>query len=234
MDYIRCYKCVIHQLSMKQLYKAYKTLRPEIKRLFWLSFGLYLLNIALFDRFPELYPGFHLIGIIVTNITLALVSSSIFYFLVIHLKQERDKRNCILTHNNSYRVLIERHQGFLRDLKDVISIKEDFSTISKIKLEEALKKVHTETNFGHNNLTLRAYINEYDEIIARVEKSIYSYPNLNTDIFSLVYISGQSPLLKLKLLAIHGGNLSGIVNEIIDQEYRISKLENMYKLYTQN
>ncbi len=77
---------------MKKLYIYFKKIRKELKALLLISLVGYFL-IVLLNIFPEAFPGANKIGEFFSKLCIAYTTSLIFYFVVVHIKTERDKEN---------------------------------------------------------------------------------------------------------------------------------------------
>lgn len=70
-----------------------KTLRKDLGLLFIISLSIVLMiNFWLID-IPELFTKGNTIGVLVEKLCLSYISAFIFYFFVVHIKQQKDKRN---------------------------------------------------------------------------------------------------------------------------------------------
>ena len=78
---------------MTEFLNLIKTLRKDLSFLFLLSLSTVLAIDFWLGDIPELFKGGHTIGTIVEKICLSYISAFIFYFLVVHIKQQRDKKN---------------------------------------------------------------------------------------------------------------------------------------------
>jgi hypothetical protein len=78
---------------MITLLKDVKTVRKDLSILLLISVIIIGLIEFVFDDIPEIFKGGHKLGIIFENLSLSYIAGFIFYFLTIHLKAEKDKRN---------------------------------------------------------------------------------------------------------------------------------------------
>jgi len=78
---------------MTTIFKLITTLRKDLAFLFMLA----LLTVCVIDfwliNIPELFNGGHVLGTIIEKLCLSYISAFIFYFLVVHIKQQKDKKN---------------------------------------------------------------------------------------------------------------------------------------------
>lgn len=77
---------------MKKLYGYFKKVRIELKTLLLISIVGYFLIVWL-NIFPEIFTGANKVGDFFSKLCIAYTTSFIFYFVVVHIKAERDKEN---------------------------------------------------------------------------------------------------------------------------------------------
>ena len=75
-----------------KLYDYFKKVRKELKILLFISIVGYFLIVWL-STFPEIFTGANKIGEFFSKLCIAYTTSFIFYFIVVHIKTERDKEN---------------------------------------------------------------------------------------------------------------------------------------------
>lgn len=78
---------------MKKLYKYFINVRKDLLLLFFIAFVTYLLIELGFNNYSEIFRGANKIGQFVSKLCISYVSSFIFYFIVVHIKNEKDKKN---------------------------------------------------------------------------------------------------------------------------------------------
>ncbi|MEO1255397.1 MAG: hypothetical protein AAFY41_11015 [Bacteroidota bacterium] len=78
---------------MRQIFKIFRNLRPVLYILLSLALTSYFLISFYLINIPELFPGAYELGQFVLKISISYVSAFIFYFVVVHLKNEKDKSN---------------------------------------------------------------------------------------------------------------------------------------------
>lgn len=78
---------------MTDFFNLIRTLRKDLTFLFVIS----LMTVCLIDfwliNVQELFKGGHVFGPIIEKLCLSYISAFIFYFLVVHTKQQKDKKN---------------------------------------------------------------------------------------------------------------------------------------------
>ena len=73
------------------LYRLVKTAQPEANALAAISSVALLLKVLLLNRIPEAFQGAYEIGVLFEAVLGSVVASYVFYVLVVHLKERRDK-----------------------------------------------------------------------------------------------------------------------------------------------
>jgi hypothetical protein len=76
---------------MKKLLYLFNTVNKNIRFCFLVSIGLVLLIELVLNNHDELFSGGHKIGQIVSTILMSFATSFIFYFIVVHSKEQKDK-----------------------------------------------------------------------------------------------------------------------------------------------
>ncbi|MGA2298651.1 MAG: hypothetical protein ABSG15_13980 [FCB group bacterium] len=76
-----------------KLFKNLITLRKDLTLIFFISILTIILMDFWLNNIPEIFNGASKIGQIIYNICFAYVSAFIFYFLVVHIKIQKDKDN---------------------------------------------------------------------------------------------------------------------------------------------
>lgn len=77
---------------MKKLYNHLKKVRRELIALLLISIAGYFLIVWL-NIFPEIFSGANKVGEFFSKLCMAYTTSFIFYFVVVHIKSEKDKDN---------------------------------------------------------------------------------------------------------------------------------------------
>lgn len=74
------------------MYKYFKKVRKELLYLLIVSISGYW-AIELLNNFGEIFIGAHKLGVFFSNLCVSTVSAFIFYFIVVHIKEEKDREN---------------------------------------------------------------------------------------------------------------------------------------------
>ena len=77
---------------MRRLYGYFKKVRRELKQLLVIAVAGYFLIVWL-NTYHEIFIGANKVGEFLSKLCIAYSTSFIFYFVVVHIKNERDKEN---------------------------------------------------------------------------------------------------------------------------------------------
>ncbi|MGZ8222808.1 MAG: hypothetical protein ACXWT0_14270 [Methylobacter sp.] len=123
------------------IFKLLRTASPEANFLAIVSSSLLLLKILVFNRLPEIFIGAYQLGLIVEAILGSVVASYIFYIIVVHIKEQKDKA---IVHpyikKHAERVVVIC-QAQIREIGKASGINLELDTISRIDVEAAFKKI---------------------------------------------------------------------------------------------
>lgn len=78
---------------MIKLFKYFTAVRKDLLTLLLIAFLNYLLIEFWFNSIPELFAGANKLGQLSSKLSISYISGFIFYFIVVHIKAERDKEN---------------------------------------------------------------------------------------------------------------------------------------------
>lgn len=108
---------------MISIFKYIITLRKDLASLFILS----VLTVSLIDlwliNINQLFSIGHTLGVVVEKLCLSYVSAFIFYFLVVHIKQQNDRENIYSYIAIKSNLLIAYGQVIGRDLANASNVK---------------------------------------------------------------------------------------------------------------
>jgi hypothetical protein len=115
------------QIIKSRFIKNVRSLRRDISIVFLISFSSILLINFWLINIPELFKGGEKLGQIVYGLSFAYVSAFIFYFLVVHIKNQNDKENL-------YSYISEKTRTVIAQAKSLIS---ESAKIAKIELKDS-------------------------------------------------------------------------------------------------
>ena len=133
---------------MKELIIYIKALRKDISCIFIVAItSLLIIDFWLVD-IPELFSGGKKLGSIIEKLCLSYISAFIFYFLVVHIKQQTDKKNIYSYIAIKSNLIIAYGQAIGRDLAKFSNVTLKGTYPDKNELLEICSKInpYSETN----------------------------------------------------------------------------------------
>lgn len=132
---------------MSTIISDLKAVRKELLILLFSAFLIeFLMEFVLF-KIPELFTGAAVIGQIISKLALSYISSFIFYFIVVHMKSQRDKRNVYVFVFPIARRLVYDARSIITEISIIRKISQDPS-------KEEIQAVFKEITFGTQTNTL--------------------------------------------------------------------------------
>ncbi len=123
------------QISTFTLIRNIKTLRRDLLIIFLISFFIiFLIDFWLINT-PELFTGGAKIGQIVYNLCFAYISSFIFYFLVVHIKNQKDKDNLYSYISGKTYVIINQAKELIKNISKAanVTLTEEYPNENELK-----------------------------------------------------------------------------------------------------
>lgn len=80
-------------IKMRKLIKYFLKVRRELLLLLIIAIVTHLLIEIVFNQYEEIFVGAYYFGQFFSKLSIAYISAFIFYFFVVHIKNERDKEN---------------------------------------------------------------------------------------------------------------------------------------------
>lgn len=96
--------------------KLIKALRRDLSTIFILALASILLIDFWLIGTSEIFPGGYKLGQIIYKVSLSYISAFIFYFLVVHMKQQKDKENLKSYIGQKARLVVLQYKTVIRDL----------------------------------------------------------------------------------------------------------------------
>lgn len=124
-----------------RLGKLIRTASPEANLLALLSISILSFKIFVLNSFPQMFFGAHQFGVIVEAILASVVASYIFYMIVVHIKEQKEKSTVnpyISKHTNR---IVDDSSAQLRQISKISGISLDFDSLDKGLLLTALSKI---------------------------------------------------------------------------------------------
>lgn len=126
---------------LMHIFKLLRTASPEANFLAIVSSALLLLKILVFNRLPEIFIGAYQLGLIVEAILGSVVASYIFYIIVVHMKEQKDKATLYPYIKKHVELVVGICQAQIREIGKASGINLELDSISRIDVEMALKNI---------------------------------------------------------------------------------------------
>lgn len=127
---------------MKNLYKLILTLRKDLSILFMTC----IITVCVIDfwliHIPELFNGGAAFGVIADKLCLSYISAFIFYFLVVHTKQQKDKENMYAYVSNKVWHIIAYGTTIIREMAKASNVELKSNYPSEQELLEVCSKIN--------------------------------------------------------------------------------------------
>ncbi len=122
--------------------QLFRTLRKDITILFFICIATIICIDFWFKNIPEFFNGAAKIGEIVEKLCLSYISAFIFYFLVVHIKAQKDKANIYNYATKKVYMVIGCCWGLIAELSKAASI----TLADKYPTEEELTAIFKSIN----------------------------------------------------------------------------------------
>lgn len=173
-------------------------------------------------KIPEIFSYGAETGEIIYRICLSIVSSYIFYFIVVHLKTERDRENINQYVANKVRLIIYRCEARLAKLMEKDDIPRALlRQTSEIDISQAFEHHRKFQGAYSNRLFWQGWIGDLREDIQHSTESINKIfrkmPWLDSELVQILAKMEDSLLLLTK-------NLNGDLNPAVDSYFKHLKI----------
>ena len=127
---------------MRELLRNFKTVRRELLILLGLSLFIYfLIELYLID-IPEYFKGGYKLGQFMIRVAQSYVSAFIFYFIVVHIKNEKDKKNINEYVGHKVHSILTSAHLFIQPLQQKTDNKASFKYMSQSELGQLLRSIN--------------------------------------------------------------------------------------------
>ena len=109
---------VMFTKNMLRFIKILKSLKPAITLIFIISIGYSIIYQIILLRIPEQFKYANELGIITFNFALALVASSVFYFIVVHTDEFKNKHKANVVVRKKIQRLINIEKAVAQAIAD--------------------------------------------------------------------------------------------------------------------
>jgi hypothetical protein len=159
---------------MRNLFKYLKKVRRDLLLLLGVALTTHLLIEVVFNNYAGLFKGAHALGQFFSRISLAYVTSFIFYFVVVHLKSERDKENINEYVGKKVYDILTSARLLIQPLLQKNNSKATFRYMQKKELTELLRSIKRDEKeapliIGEQNAT---WVQWYEYLKKSTEDSI--------------------------------------------------------------
>jgi hypothetical protein len=227
------------QNELKQLEKQLKLLffRTIPATMNWLAFGsiiLLILKIFKFNLIQEPIVGLSSLGLVFEGLLASVLASYIFYILVVHLKEWRDKTLLYPYVTNWAKAIVVACTVQLDEIGKVGNVELNFSSLTKQQLEDAMKLINPQSNapliLGTTYANWYQYFKFHRNTSKqRISELLSQLPYLDTSIVPLLIdINDCSHFSIIDVLdgtQLHTDHLSTFSNTFYSYYQACSKLE---------
>jgi len=224
---------------MRKYWKYFKTLRWEL----WVLFFLSIAAIGIIDfwliHIPELFPGGAKLGTLFSGLAFAFIAAFVFYFIVVHVKEVRDKENIREFLGYKSINIINHAKTLGRNLtkSSEIEMNDDYPSLDNLyeisKIIGPLNEAPQTYFFSSKNLKYHESIREHFESIKMDISSIYLIaPNFDTKLIKILtdiernlhlnFFKGIA-MMKFRTFGEHSANI------LSDFFRKVEMLEEYYK-----
>jgi hypothetical protein len=127
---------------MRKLYKYFLSARKDLKWLLLLSILTYFLIELVLIRYDELFVGAYIIGQFFSKLSISYISAFVFYFIVVHIKAQKDKENVYeWVGHKAYSIITDAHL-FIQPLMQINEKKAKFEDLKENELSQLLKSIN--------------------------------------------------------------------------------------------
>lgn len=224
---------------MKKYWRYLKSIRKELLFLFFLALGTLILIDFWLIEIPEKFNGGAKIGRIAYRLSISYISAFIFYFLVVHLKNQKDKENIYSYISGKVYTIINTAKDLVNSLskESNVAIENVYPTESELTKICSLINPNSKAPLILGRLSNYAnwiqFFNYYRERSNDATQKIYLKMNfLDSDLVShLARIEDCSHFGTIKLmnnLPIRNKNLSEFEPELLKYFNLVKDLEKYY------
>jgi hypothetical protein len=177
---------------MKKLFKYLLTTRTDLKILLSIAICTYFIIELLLKRYNELFDGGYEIGQFFSNLSISYISAFIFYFIVVHIKSQKDKENVNEWVGHKVYSIITSAHLFIQPLQQLENKKARYEELKESDLSKLLRSVvRTAPQAPYIiNDNRASWLEWYEYLKKSTEKSIKEifvrYLHLDTELIKLL------------------------------------------------
>lgn len=131
---------------MRQLYTYFLKVRLDLKILLALAIITYFLIELLFNNYSELFNGASKIGHFFSELSISYISAFVFYFIVVHIKNEKDKYNINEFVGHEVYSIITKAHLLIQPLQQKFDKNATFKYMEPVELQQLLVSINRTAN----------------------------------------------------------------------------------------
>ncbi|MGR5265264.1 hypothetical protein WAX88_04585 [Photobacterium damselae subsp. damselae] len=144
---------------MKNLYNYIKSVDTTLNVLLLISLVSIVLTDTLFNNLPELFDGGAGLLNAYYNFCIGMVVSYIFYFVVVHIKELKDKENIDAYIVGKSKAVIHDYESVIRAIQNKLNITSDELYPSKSEVQRLFAQIDPNSDAPMVSRTSRSYVN---------------------------------------------------------------------------
>jgi len=127
---------------MKQILKYFLKVRKDLLTLLAIAFSTYFIIEFWLNNYSEIFKGASKIGQLFSNLSISYISAFIFYFIVVHIKNEKDKENINEYIGIKVRDILNTSHLFIQPFLQIDNRKASFKDLDIKKLRSLLDSIN--------------------------------------------------------------------------------------------
>lgn len=177
---------------MKKLFKYFLTTRKDLKILLLLAICIYFLIEFLLKRYTELFEGGYEVGQFFSKLSISYISAFIFYFIVVHIKSQRDKENIYEWVGPKVYSIITNAHLFIQSLQQIENKKARFVDLKEDDLPKLLNSIKRDAEQapylinGKNASWLEWYEYLKTSSIESIKEIFIRYSHLDSELIKIL------------------------------------------------
>jgi len=148
-----------------------KTIPKALNILAILTMACLGLKIFYFNNIPEAFDGGYEVGVIIEGLLASIIASYIFYLIVVHLKETKDK-HIIYPHVQQWaNIVVSTCTSQLADMCKATGVQLDLNTITKVQIDQAMNALNPHSQSPLLINLPQNYANWLQYLIHNIQKS---------------------------------------------------------------
>lgn len=144
------------------MFKYLLSVRKDLMSIFLCSVFVILLMDFWLINIPEIFSGAHKIGQLIYRICLSYVSAFIFYFFVVHIKQQKEKEILNIYISEKVSTIIHHAKGIVTSMSTSTNIilKEDYPT--KAEMDKMCRIINPQAVVSNFHIAIKKQRNWFE------------------------------------------------------------------------